>query len=50
MARTLRAGFAVVDVREVDRLSRTCATRQVVAVWIPAAWVLRLAPPEEHHK
>lgn len=36
IARAIRAGYAVVEVREVDRLSRSCAARQVVAVWIPA--------------
>jgi RNA-directed DNA polymerase len=46
IARAVRAGFAVADVREVDRLSRTCATRQVVAVWIPAAWVLGSRRPK----
>jgi hypothetical protein len=59
------AGFAVAEVREVDRLSRTCAARQLVAVRIPAVWdsggggpvgsqktspATRLGPPEEHHK
>ena len=38
IARAVRAGYAVAEVREVDRLNRTCAARQVVAVWIPAAW------------
>ena len=37
IARAVRAGCAVAEVREVDRLSRTCAARQVVAVRIPAA-------------
>jgi RNA-directed DNA polymerase len=65
IARAVRAGFAVAEVREVERLHRTCAARQVVAVWIPVAWAWagaspsvrrrprlpkRLAPPEEHHK
>jgi hypothetical protein len=35
-ARAVRAGYAVAEVREVDRLSRSCAARQVVAVWMPA--------------
>ncbi len=38
IARAVRAGFAVAEVREVDRLHHACATRQVVAVWSPAAW------------
>ena len=38
IARAVRAGYAVAEVREVERLSRTCVMRQIVAVWIPAAW------------
>jgi retron-type reverse transcriptase len=36
IARAVRAGYTVVEVREVDRLCRTCVARQVVAIWIPA--------------
>lgn len=38
IARAVREGYNIVEVHEVERLHRTCATRQVVAVWIPAAW------------
>jgi hypothetical protein len=38
IARAVRAGYAVAEVREVDHLNRTCAARQVVSVWIPRAW------------
>jgi RNA-directed DNA polymerase len=38
IARAVRAGYAVVEVREADRLSRSCAARQVVAAWFPAKW------------
>ena len=38
IARAVRAGYAVAEVREVERLSRNCAMRQIVAVWIPARW------------
>jgi hypothetical protein len=36
IARAVRAGCPVVEVREVDRLLGRCAARQVVAVWMPA--------------
>lgn len=36
LSRAVRGGYAVVEVGEVDDLRRTCAARQVVAVWIPA--------------
>jgi retron-type reverse transcriptase len=45
IARAIRAGYAVAEVREVDRLSRTCCGRQVVAVWIPAACRVRVLDP-----
>ena len=32
IARAVRAGYAVAEVREVERLSRTCVMRQIVAV------------------
>jgi hypothetical protein len=35
-SRAMRAGFAVVEVQEVGRVSRRCAERRVVSVWIPA--------------
>lgn len=38
IARAVRAGYAVVEVGEVDNLRQACASRQVVAVWIPAKW------------
>lgn len=38
IGRAVRAGYTVVEVGEVDRLQQTCASRQVVAVWIPAKW------------
>jgi len=38
IGRAVRAGYTVVEVDEVDRLRRTCASRQVVAVWLPAKW------------
>lgn len=38
IARAVWAGYTIVEVREVERLHRRCATRQVVAVWIPATW------------
>ena len=36
IARAVRVGCTVVEVREVDRLRRTCVARQVVSIWIPA--------------
>ena len=44
IARAVRAGYSIVEVREVERLHRTCATRQVVAVWIPTLWNKRQRP------
>jgi retron-type reverse transcriptase len=44
IARAVRAGYSIVEVREVERLHHTCATRQVVAVWIPALWNKRQGP------
>ena len=36
IARAVRAGCPVAEVREVDRLLGRCTARQVVAVWMPA--------------
>ncbi len=38
IARAVQDGYAVAEVREGDRLSQSCAARQVVAVWIPSVW------------
>lgn len=43
IARAVQAGYAVAEVSEVERLSRTCVMRQIVAVSIPAAGVTRFS-------
>jgi RNA-directed DNA polymerase len=35
LARAVRAGYVVADVREVGRMEPRCAARAVVAVWLP---------------
>jgi RNA-directed DNA polymerase len=35
IAQAVRAGYTVVDAREVDRFAAGCAARQVVTVWVP---------------
>jgi hypothetical protein len=35
LCRAVRAGYAVVDVREVGQLEARCAERRVVALWLP---------------
>ena len=35
LARAVRAGYGVADVRETGRIDARCAARVVVAVWIP---------------
>ena len=36
ISRAIRAGYAVVEVREVGRWNRRCAERQIVSVVVPS--------------
>jgi len=43
VARAVRAGYAVADVREVVRIEPRCAARVVVAVWLPCGRESKIA-------